>query len=59
MAIDNQKWKSLTKESILLKKPWLGVFQEEIQLPDGKVVSEYYEIEMPHYTPPHGARRVS
>ena len=50
MAFDNQKWKSLTKESILVKKPWFEVFREEIQLPDGKVVPEYYEIEMPHYT---------
>jgi ADP-ribose pyrophosphatase len=50
MAIDNKKWKSLTKESILVKKPWFEVFKEEIQLPDGKVVPEYYEIEMPHYT---------
>ena len=50
MTFDNQKWKSLTKESILVKNPWFEVFREEIQLPDGKVVPEYYEIEMPHYT---------
>ena len=50
MNVDNQKWKSLTKESILLKKPWFEVFREEIQLPDGKVIPEYYEIEMPHYS---------
>ena len=50
MAFDNQKWKSLTKESILVKKPWFEVIREEIQLPDGKVVPEYYGIEMPHYT---------
>ena len=50
MTFDNQKWESLTKESILVKKPWFEVFREEIQLPDGKVVPEYYEIEMPHYT---------
>jgi len=50
MTFDNQKWKSLTKESILVKKPWFEVFKEEVQLPDGKVVPEYYEIEMPHYT---------
>jgi ADP-ribose pyrophosphatase len=50
MTFDNQKWKSLTKESILVKKPWFEVFKEEIQLPDGKVVPEFYEIEMPHYT---------
>ena len=50
MTFDNQKWKSLTKESILVKKPWFEVFREEIQIPDGKVIPEYYEIEMPHYT---------
>ena len=50
MTFDNQKWNSLTRESILVKKPWFEVFKEEIQLPDGKVVPEFYEIEMPHYT---------
>ena len=50
MTFDNQKWESLTKESILVKKPWFEVFREEIQLPDGKVVPEYYGVEMPHYT---------
>ena len=49
MPVDHQKWKSRTKESILVKKPWFEVFREEIQLPDGKVIPEYYEIEMPHY----------
>ena len=50
MTFDNQKWETLNKESILVKKPWFEVFQEEIRLPDGKVVPEYYEIEMPHYS---------
>ena len=50
MTFDNQKWESLTKESILVKNPWFEVFREEIRLPDGKVVPEYFGIEMPHYT---------
>ena len=50
MTVDNQKWESLNKESILVKTPWFEVFREEIRLPDGKVVPEYYEIKMPHYT---------
>ena len=50
MTFDNQKWESLTKESILVKKPWLEVFHEEVRLPDGKIVPDYYGIEMPHYT---------
>ena len=50
MTFDNQKWESLTKESILVKKPWFEVFHEEVRLPDGKIVPDYYGIEMPHYT---------
>ena len=50
MKIDDQKWESLTKTSILKINPWFEVFREEIKLPDGRVVPEYYEIEMPHYT---------
>ena len=50
MTVDNQKWESLTKESILVKKPWFEVFREEVRLPDGKIVPEYFGIEMPHYT---------
>ena len=50
MTVDNQKWESLTKESILVKKPWFEVFREEVRLPDGKIIPEYFGIEMPHYT---------
>jgi len=46
----HQKWESLTKVSILNKNPWFEVFSESVRLPDGKVIPEYYGIEMPHYT---------
>ena len=50
MPIEHQKWESLSKVSILNKKPWFEVFQESVRLPDGEVIPEYYGIEMPHYT---------
>ena len=50
MTFDNQKWESLSKELILQRKPWFEIFREEICLPDGKIVPDYYGIEMPHYT---------
>ena len=50
MPFENQKWKALSKESILVKKPWFEVFSESVCLPDGEVIPEYYGIEMPHYT---------
>ena len=50
MPFENQKWETLSKESILVKKPWFEVFSESVCLPDGEVIPEYYGIEMPHYT---------
>ena len=50
MSSEQQKWRSLSKESILDKKPWFEVFGESVCLPDGKVVTDYYGIEMPRYT---------
>ena len=50
LSTKNEKWESLSKESILERKPWFEVFHEVIRLPDGKIVSDYYSIEMPHYT---------
>jgi len=50
MRSEKQKWQSLTKESILNKKPWFEVFCESVSLPDGIVIPEYYGIEMPRYS---------
>ena len=50
MPSKHQKWESLTKGSILNKNPWFEVFSESVRLPDSEVISEYYGIEMPHYT---------
>ena len=50
MPFKQQKWESLTKESILDIKPWFEVYSESVRLPDGEVIPEYYGIQMPHYT---------
>ena len=50
MSSKHQKWEVLTKESILVKKPWFEVFRESVRIPNGEVIKEYYRIEMPHYT---------
>ena len=49
MPSKHKKWESLTKESILHKKPWFEVYSESLLLPDGEVIPEYFRIEMPHY----------
>ena len=71
---DLQPWKTLSSRELLALPPRLRVSVEKIQLPDGRVVDDFYQIELPEYavvfaqTPEgsvvmeqhyrHGARRV-
>ena len=43
-------WKTLSRKVLLERPPWFDVLVEEVELPNGKIVSDYYQIEMPHYT---------
>ena len=46
----SENWEILSKESLLSRKPWFEVHQESVRLPNGKLVQDYYGIQMPHYT---------
>ena len=43
-------WKTRSCEVLLERLPWFEVLVEEVELPSGKIVSDYHEIRMPHYT---------
>ena len=43
-------WKTLSSKSLLECPPWFDVFVEEVELPNGKIVSDYHHIRMPNYT---------
>ena len=49
-ARNRKNWEVLSKASLLDRRPWLSVYQEAVSLPDGRVVQDYYGIEMPSYT---------
>ena len=46
----SQTWELLSRKVLLERPPWLDVFVEEVELPGGKVVSDYHQIRMPNYT---------
>ena len=46
----SQKWKTRSREVLLKRPPWFEVFVEEVELPEGRIVSDYHQIIMPHYT---------
>ena len=43
-------WKTRSCEVLLDRPPWFEVSVEEVELPGGKIVSDYHQIRMPHYT---------
>ena len=43
-------WKTLSSKILLERHPWFDVLVEEVELPGGKVVSDYHQIRMPNYT---------
>ena len=45
---DKQKWKVL-KSKYLFRKSWLTVRSDEVLLPTGKTIPEYYVLEYPNW----------
>ena len=43
-------WKTRSCKVLLERIPWFEVLVEEVELPGGKIVSDYHQIRMPHYT---------
>ncbi len=46
---DLKPWKTLNSTVVLDRRPWMRVFSEDVQLPDGRVVQGYLRLETPDY----------
>jgi ADP-ribose pyrophosphatase len=44
-----QRWRVRRSELVLNADPWLRVWREDLQLPDGREVDRFFTIEMPDY----------
>lgn len=42
-------WKLLGRKSVFRAKPWFEVFREKLRLPSGRVLDDYYTIQMPDF----------
>ena len=43
-------WKTVSQKVLIERLPWFEAIDEEVELPDGNYVSDYYQIHMPDYT---------
>jgi ADP-ribose pyrophosphatase len=48
MLDKNRKWKVLDSE-YLIERPWLTARRDKVELPDGRVIDEYYVLEYPDW----------
>jgi ADP-ribose pyrophosphatase len=44
-----QAWKSLGARLVLSATPWIAVYQEEVQLPSGRVLDDFYRVVLPNF----------
>ena len=48
MEKDSPKWKIIDSEYII-KRPWLTARRDKVELPDGRIIEEYYVLEYPDW----------
>lgn len=46
---DLQSWRTLSSQLLLDHSPWMRVYADNVQLPDGRVISGYLRLESPGY----------
>ncbi|MDX2229363.1 MAG: NUDIX hydrolase [Leptolyngbyaceae cyanobacterium bins.349] len=44
-----EHWKTLKSKDLYVAEPWLRLSIEQIELPDGRVIDDYYRIQMQDY----------
>jgi ADP-ribose pyrophosphatase len=53
---DPHAWKILREKLILDRPPWLRVYEQDVQLPDGRIITDYLRAEAPGYVAIFGLR---
>ena len=47
MPTELTPWKPLGRKLLLSVEPWFEIWREEVRLPDGRVIPDYYKFDMP------------
>ena len=46
---DQRPWRILSTKLLLDQVPWMRVYSEKVELPDGRVVEGYLRVEQPDF----------
>jgi ADP-ribose pyrophosphatase len=47
---DKRLWKTLATREVYAAPPWVRVFDDRLQLPDGKIVESFHRVLLPDYS---------
>lgn len=45
-----EPWETLKSQELFVASPWIKLSIQQVRLPDGRVVDDYYRINLPEYT---------
>lgn len=43
----NGDWKTLSRKKLFAADPWLRVYREKVQLPNGRIIHDFHQLELP------------
>lgn len=49
MTKTTEHWDVLRSREMYVAKPWMRVLQEQVRLPDGRLIDDYHRIELPDF----------
>ena len=49
VQLEHPAWQTLIREQLVDVHPWLRLWREVVKLPDGRVVDDYYTLDMPDF----------
>ena len=44
MSVECKPWETLDRKLLLSAQPWFEVWREEVRLPDGRIIPDYYKL---------------
>jgi len=46
---DLEPWRTLDRVSVFHRRPWVRLWAERVELPDGRVIADWIQVELPDY----------
>ena len=49
-TLKDRKWHVLRREELYSMAPWLALYRETVELPNGKIIDDYHQLDLPDFT---------